>query len=101
MAEKNKLERHFKIYDIAPRVKEKLERVLSVINTKGRGLSKGNEPQERLVDRGEDDEDEKSVSTQILFAQKLNYLSFSNILIDILTLCLFSASIVPNMNWIW
>ena len=55
--------------DIATRIKEKLELVLSAINTKKRQLSNGNEPQERLVDMGDDDEFEISVSTQFLLTQ--------------------------------
>ena len=66
----NKLEMNLKFHDIATRIKEKLERVLSAINTKRRQLSNGKEPQERLVDMGDDDEDEISVSTQFLLTQK-------------------------------
>ena len=55
---------NLKFHDFAKRIMEKLERVLSAINTKRRQLSIGNEPQERLVDMGDDDEDEISVSTQ-------------------------------------
>ena len=70
LAEKNKLEMNLKFPDIASRIKEKLERVLSAINTKRRQLSNGKEPQERLVDMGDDDEDEISVSTQFVLTQK-------------------------------
>ena len=70
LAEKNKLEMNLKFHDIATRIKEKLERVLSAINTKRRQLSNRKEPQERLVDMGDDDEDEISVSTQFLLTQK-------------------------------
>ena len=70
LAEKNKLEMKLKVHDIATRIKERLERVLSAINTKRRQLSNGNEPQERLVDMGDDDEDEVNVSTQFLLTQK-------------------------------
>ena len=55
LAEKNKLELNLKFHDTATRIKEKLERVLSAINTKRRQLSNGNEPQERLVEMGDDD----------------------------------------------
>ena len=72
LAEKNKLEVNLKFLDIATRMKEKLERVLSVINTKRRQLSNGNEPQERLVDMGDDDEDEIIVSTLFVLTQKKN-----------------------------
>ena len=72
LTEKNKLEMNLKFHDIATRIKEKLERVLSAINTKRRQLSNGNEPQERLVDMGDDDEDESSVSTQFLLTQQTN-----------------------------
>ena len=57
LAEKKKLERNLKFPDIATRIKKKLERVLSAVNTKRRQLSNGKEPQERLVDMGDDDED--------------------------------------------
>ena len=70
LAEKNKLEMNLKFHDIATRLKEKLERVLSAINTKTRQLSNGNEPKERLVDVADDDEDEMSVSTQLLLIKK-------------------------------
>ena len=70
LAEKNKLEMNLKFHDIATRIEEKLERVLSAINTKRRQLSNGNEPQERLVDMGDNDEDEISVSTLFLVTQK-------------------------------
>ena len=70
LAEKNKLEMNLKFHDIATRIKEKVERVLSAINTKRRRLSIVNEQQERLVDMGDDEEDEKSVSTQFLLTQK-------------------------------
>ena len=70
MAEKNKLEMKLKFHDIATRIKEKLERVLSAMNTKRRQLSNGNEPQERLADMGDDDEDEIIVSTQFLLTQE-------------------------------
>ena len=63
LAEKNKLEMNLKFHNIATTIKEKLERALSAINTKRRQLSNGNEPLERLVDMGDDDEDEISVST--------------------------------------
>ena len=56
LAEKNKLEMNLKFHDIATRMKEELERVLSAINTKRRQLSNGNEPEERLVDLGDDGE---------------------------------------------
>ena len=59
-----------KFHDIATRIKEKLERVLSAINMKRRQLSIGKEPQERLVDMNDDDEDEISVSTQFPLTQK-------------------------------
>ena len=49
---------------------ENLEHVLSAINAKRKELSNGNEPQERLVDTGVDDEDEISVCTQFLLTQK-------------------------------
>ena len=45
LAEKNKLEMNLKFHDIATRIKEKLERVLSAMNTRRRQLSSGNEPQ--------------------------------------------------------
>ena len=61
---------NLKFHDIATRIKEKLERVLSAINTKTRQLSDGKEPQKRLVNMGDDDEDEISVSIQFLLAQK-------------------------------
>ena len=70
LAEKHKLEMNLKFHDIATSIKEKPERVLSAINTKRRQLSKGNEPQERLMDMGDDDGDEVSVSTQFLLTQK-------------------------------
>ena len=70
LAEKNKLEMNLKFHDISTRIKEKLEGLLSAINTKRRQLSNGKEPQERLVDMGDDDEDEISVSTQFLLTQK-------------------------------
>ena len=57
-------------FHISTKTKEKLERVLSAINTKRRQLSNGNEPQERLVNMGDDEEDEISVSTQFLLTQK-------------------------------
>ena len=61
---------NLKLHDNATRIKEKLDRVLSAINTKRRQLSNRNEPQERLVDMGDDDEDEISVFTQFLLTQK-------------------------------
>ena len=39
--------------------------------TKRRQLSDGNKPQERLMDMGDDDEDEISVSTEFLTQKKL------------------------------
>ena len=69
LAEENILEMNFKSHDSATRIKEKMERVLSAINTKKRQLSNGNEPQERLVDMGDDDEDEISVSAQFSLTQ--------------------------------
>ena len=72
LTEKNKLEMNIKFHDIATRMKEKLEHVLSTINTKRRQLSNGNEPQERLVDMGDDNEDEINVSTQFFLTQKTN-----------------------------
>ena len=65
---------NLKFHDIATRIKEKLERVLSAINTKRGQSSNGNELQERLVDKGDDDEDEISVSSQFLLTQKKNKL---------------------------
>ena len=70
LTEKNKLEMNLKFHDTATRTKEKLERVLSDINTKKRQSSNGNEPQERLVGMVDDDEDEISVSAQFLLTQK-------------------------------
>ena len=70
LGEKNKLEMDLKFHDIATRIKEKVQRVLSAINTKRRQLANGNEPRERLVDMGDDDEDEISVSTEFLLTQK-------------------------------
>ena len=72
LAEKNKLEKILIFHDIATRMKEKVERVLSAINTKRRQLSNENEPQERLVKKGDNDEDEISVSTQFVLTQKNN-----------------------------
>ena len=80
LADKNKLEMNLIFHDIATRIKKKLERVLSAINTKRRQLSNGNEPQERLVVMGDDDEDQINVSTQFLLTQKkTKELSFNNI----------------------
>ena len=70
LAKKSKLEMNHKFHDIATRIKEKLERVLSAINTKTRQLSNRNELQERSVDMGKDDEDEISVSAQFLLTPK-------------------------------
>ena len=70
LAEKNKLEKNLKFHDIATRIKDKLKRVLSAINMKRRQLTNGREQQDRLLDIGDDAEDEISVSTQFLLTQK-------------------------------
>ena len=70
LAEENILEMNLKSHDGATRIREKMERALSAINTKRRQLSNGNEPKERLVDMGDDDEDEISVSAQFSLTQK-------------------------------
>ena len=59
-----------KFHEGSTRIKEKLERVLSAINSKRRQLSNGTEPQKRLVDMADDDEDENSVSAHFLLTQK-------------------------------
>ena len=61
---------NLKFHDIATRMKEELERVLSAINTNRRELSNGNGPQDCLVYMGLDVEDEISISTQFLLTQK-------------------------------
>ena len=85
---------NLKFHDIATRIKEKLERVLSAINTKRRQLSNGIEPQERLADMGDDDEDEIIVSTLFLLTQKKNKLI--ELQQNMLIISKFLASTVPN-----